>query len=60
MRKLDDDPVRTFGSYLEAYSPGKRLITSEILCLESSEMTLQTLLAQLPSLTLAFSHTCLF
>ena len=41
MRKLDDDPVRTFGSYLEGYSPGKSLITSEILCLESSEMTLQ-------------------
>ena len=41
MRKLDDGPALSFGSYLEAYSPGKRLITSEILCLESSEMTLQ-------------------
>ena len=41
MRKLDDGPARSFCFYLETYSPGKRLITSEILCLESSEMTLQ-------------------
>ena len=31
MKKLDDGPAHSFGSYLEAYSPGKRLITSEIL-----------------------------
>ena len=41
MRKLDDSPARSFGSYVEADSPGKRLITCEILCLKSSEMTLQ-------------------
>ena len=36
MRKLDDGPALSFGSFLGAYSPGKRLITFEISCLESS------------------------
>ena len=39
MRKLDDGPARSFGSSHEAYSPGKRLITSKILCWELSEIT---------------------
>ena len=44
MRKMDDGPARNFCFYLETYSPGKRLIISEILYLdylESSEMTFQ-------------------
>ena len=41
MKKLDDGPTRSFGSHFEAYSLGKKLITSGISCLESSEMTLQ-------------------
>ena len=41
MRNLDDGPAHSFCFYLEMHSPAKRLITSEILCLESSEMTLQ-------------------